>query len=409
MTWLVVAVGLLLLVFLHELGHFGVALMVGMRPRSFYVGFPPALAKIKRNGIEYGIGAIPLGGLVRLPGMHKPAARDLQAFLGPALRENAALSTPTQRARRALENEDFDGAREALPELRAALDQARLSPSARRSAERALRDVDDGTAPDAYWRQSIWKRVAVTAAGPLMNVLVAFVIFTIVYATGATTGNWSTKVNAVESKTPAASAGLRAGDRVVAVDGKPAPTFDRMHALIAASRGRQIVVTVERDGARVKLPPRAPERVQGRWIFGFLPAREVVSYSVGSSVSRALGLCGRVVTGTFDAFGGLVHSNNRAQLTTVVGIAEVSNQALRTRFNDYLEVVGFVSMSLALLNLLPFLPLDGGHILFSLLEGVRRRAIARELYERVSVIGFSLLILIFFIALNNDVGRYFHG
>ena len=77
MTWLVVIVGLTLLVFLHELGHFSVALAVGIRPRSFYVGFPPAIAKIKRNGIEYGLGAIPLGGLVRIPGMHRPSARDL--------------------------------------------------------------------------------------------------------------------------------------------------------------------------------------------------------------------------------------------------------------------------------------------------------------------------------------------
>jgi regulator of sigma E protease len=75
MTYLVAVAGLLLLVFLHELGHFTVALAVGMRPRSFYVGFPPALVKMKRRGIEYGIGMIPLGGLVRIPGMHRPAAR----------------------------------------------------------------------------------------------------------------------------------------------------------------------------------------------------------------------------------------------------------------------------------------------------------------------------------------------
>ncbi len=75
MTWLVVIGGLVLLVFLHELGHFSVALAVGMRPRSFYIGFPPALVKFRRKGIEYGLGMIPLGGLVRIPGMHRPAAR----------------------------------------------------------------------------------------------------------------------------------------------------------------------------------------------------------------------------------------------------------------------------------------------------------------------------------------------
>ena len=81
MNWVIVIAGLLALVFIHELGHFGVALLVGMRPRSFYVGFPPAIAKIKRRGIEYGIGAIPLGGFVRLPGMHRPGPRELQILL----------------------------------------------------------------------------------------------------------------------------------------------------------------------------------------------------------------------------------------------------------------------------------------------------------------------------------------
>ena len=97
MIWLVVIVGLLLLIFVHELGHFTVALLVGIRPRSFYLGFPPAIAKFKRNGIEYGIGAIPLGGFVRIPGMHRPAGHDLEAFLGPALREEPSLTGGSRR------------------------------------------------------------------------------------------------------------------------------------------------------------------------------------------------------------------------------------------------------------------------------------------------------------------------
>jgi len=102
MTWLVVIGGLVLLVFLHELGHFSVALAVKMRPRSFYIGFPPALAKVRRNGIEYGIGVIPLGGMVRIPGMHRPAARDLQLSIEPAVREQPSLAAPVGAVRRAL-------------------------------------------------------------------------------------------------------------------------------------------------------------------------------------------------------------------------------------------------------------------------------------------------------------------
>ena len=182
MTWLVVIGGLVLLVFLHELGHFSVALAVGMRPRSFYIGFPPALVKVRRKGIEYGIGTIPLGGLVRIPGMHRPAARDLRASTEPAVREQPGLAPAVGAVRRALEAEDYDAARQAYSELEREVGAAHLSPGARRSAERALRDVEEGTAPDAYWRAATWKRVAVIAAGPLANVLIAYLILFVVFA-----------------------------------------------------------------------------------------------------------------------------------------------------------------------------------------------------------------------------------
>ena len=86
-----------------------------------------------------------------------------------------------------------------------------------------------------------------------------------------------------------------------------------------------------------------------------------------------------------------------------VGIVKVSSNALKVSFRLYLQILGLISLSLALLNLLPLLPLDGGHILFSAIEGIRRRAVAREVYERASVVGFALILLIAFIALSNDL------
>ena len=410
MTWFVAIMGLVLLVFLHELGHFSVALAVGMRPRSFYIGFPPALVKTKRKDVEFGIGAIPLGGYVRIPGMNRPAARDLQTFISPAIREDATLAAPAKRVQRALDADDFDAARAALPELRAAVAEAKLSRGAQRSADRALREVDEGTSPEAYWRQGTWKRIAVIAAGPAMNILVAFLIFLIVYTTGAPSNNLaSTKVAQVEGNSPAASAGLQVGDKVIAVDGHATPTFDNVRARIVSSHGRPIVVTVDRGGQRVTLPARATEHVGNRYVFGFLPAAQLVSHPFGASVGLALHDCWNVVSGTVTALGSIVHSKERSQLTGTIGITRASQEALRVDFNYYLQIVGFVSMSLALLNLLPFLPLDGGHILFSVIESVRRRAVAREVYERVSIVGFSLIILIFIIASSNDLGGHGPG
>src|SRR5262245_60341081 len=117
MNWVIVIAGLVAIVFIHELGHFSAALLVRMRPRSFYIGFPPALVKIKRRGIEYGIGAIPFGGFVRLPGMHRPSARDLQILLEPAIEEQPSLAPAVRRVRRALADEDYDAARVAYVEL----------------------------------------------------------------------------------------------------------------------------------------------------------------------------------------------------------------------------------------------------------------------------------------------------
>ncbi len=403
MTWIVVVFGLLLLVFLHELGHFSVALAVGVRPRTFYVGFPPALLKFERNGIEYGLGAIPLGGMVRIPGMNRPAGRDVEAFMVGALREDPDLAPLVQRARRALQAENFDAARAVLPELRANLESAELTAGARRSADRALRELEEGTGPDAYWRQGTWKRIAIIAAGPLMNVLVAFLLFWGVYATGAPTGNATTSVAQVSAGTPAAAAGLHSGDRIVAVNGHAATTFDALSRQIRASHGRPITVTVVRSGARVTLGPRKTIFSHGKYIWGFSPGFKSTSHPLGASAGLAARDCWRVLTGTVTAFAGLFHAKERAQVSGPVGIVRTSAVALRLGFNWYVQILGLISMSLAILNLLPLLPLDGGHILFSLIEAVRRRALAREVYERVSVAGIALILVVAYIALHNDL------
>ena len=406
MTWLVVIGGLVLLVFLHELGHFSVALAVGMRPRSFYIGFPPALVKVRRKGIEYGIGMIPLGGLVRIPGMHRPAARDLQVFVEPAVREQPSLAAPVGAVRRALEMEDYEAARQAYPDLAREVSAAQLSPRARRSAQRALRDVEEGTSPDAYWRAPTWKRVSVIAAGPAANVLIAFVLLFGVFAVSGGPSHPqrpTNQVGAVEAGTPAAAAGLQAGDQIVAVDGRPTHTFSAISHRIRQSGGQPVTLTVVRDGQRVTVGPRSTIYQQGRWIFGFEPTVRVVSYSPGRAAREAGSDLWNVVTGTATGIGSLFSKNGRSDLSGPVGIARVSHAQLQVGLTWYLQILAFVSMSLALLNMLPLLPLDGGHILFSLIEGVRRRALAREVYERVSVVGIALILLVFVIAFSNDV------
>jgi regulator of sigma E protease len=405
MTYLVVVFGLLLLIFLHELGHFTAARAVGIKPRKFYVGFPPALVKVTRNGVEYGIGTIPLGGYVRIPGMHRPAARDFDSWMRPAVNEEAALLPVVQRMRRELEAENFTEARADLPELQTLVEDTQLTPGARRTAERAVREIEEGTGGDAYWRQPTWKRLVVIAAGPLANVLVAFVIFFAMYATGAPTGAATTTVADVDPQLPAAAAGLRPGDHVLAVNGTRTKTFAQVSRLIRSSNGAPITVTVERGGKTLKLGPQKTVDPGDRWIWGFVPAAKLQSHPVGASFRWAGRACWVITTGTGSALGGLFHSRERKQLTGTLGIVRESAAQLRVGLPYYLQILGIVSMSLALLNLLPLLPLDGGHIVVSLIESVRRRALAREVYERVSIIGLAIVLFVAFIALNNDLTR----
>jgi regulator of sigma E protease len=342
--------------------------------------------------------------MVRIPGMHRPAARDLQLSIEPAVREQPSLAAPVGAVRRALEVEDYVAARSALPELEREVAAAELSPGARRSAGRGLRDVEEGTAPDAYWRAATWKRVSVIAAGPLANILIAFLILFIVFAvSGGPSQQPTLTVGALEKGLPAAAAGLRIDDRIVAVDGRPTRTFDALSRGIQSSRGGPVTLTVVRDGRRVTVGPSRTVRSNGRWILGFEPTVRLIKYTPGGAARRAGSDLWGVVTGTGAGLASLFSSHGRSNLSGPVGIAKVAHSELQVGVTYYLEILAFVSMSLALLNLLPLLPLDGGHILFSLIEGVRRRALAREVYERVSVVGIAFILLVFVIAFSNDV------
>ena len=124
MNMAIAILGLALLVLVHELGHFSTARLVGMNPRRFYIGFPPAVFKVTRKGTEYGIGAIPLGGYVKIPGMHRPAASDLDLSFSRALAEDTGLLAPLERVKRELVVFDLEQARAALPELERATAEA---------------------------------------------------------------------------------------------------------------------------------------------------------------------------------------------------------------------------------------------------------------------------------------------
>jgi regulator of sigma E protease len=396
--------GLAVLVLLHEAGHFFVARAVGMNPRRFYIGFPPALVKVRRKGIEYGIGAIPLGGYVKIPGMHRPAPSDLDVQLGPALKEEPKLFPKVARVKRPLEAGDLDAARDSMPELEQAVEEASLSPGAARAAQRAVTELRDGLSRDAYWRQRTWKRVAVIFAGPGTNILLAVALPTIAFLIGAP-GEVTRSVKAVEEKTPAAEIGLRPGDTIVAVNGTPTRDFEAVSEGIRGSRGRPVTVTILRQGETRMLGPVRTIKSGDRYVLGFQPRLQEINYGLGGALSLSLDRVWEGTKGIITFLPRLVTDSGREQVSSPVGIVDYSSRAVDFNFALYLEMLGLISLSLAILNLLPLLPLDGGHILFSLIEGLRGRAVGREVYERVSAIGIALFLVLFFIGLSNDIDR----
>jgi regulator of sigma E protease len=401
MNIFVAIAGLAFLILIHEAGHFSVALAVKMRPRRFYIFFPPPLVKRVRNGIEYGIGSIPLGGYVKIPGMHKPAGVDLESGLGRALEEAPWLEGHIEPVKTPLEAGQLEDARSALPDLRAALGRAPLSEPTRRGAERTLTELDDGLSSDAYWRAPVWKRVVVILAGPGANFLFAILLLSIVFMLGVPKAVLPV-VNKVDPGTPAAQV-LQPGDRIVAIDGKPVGA-EQISSRIRASKGQPVAVTIVRDGKRltVRATPRLSD---GAYRLGFNLSLQYEKYAPLAAIKLASGRTWEVTKAIGSSLGRIVTGSGRKDVASPVGIVQASSQTLEVGFREYLGVLALISLSLALLNLLPFLPLDGGHIAFSIAEGIRGRAISREAYERASAVGIVLVLFLFFIGLSNDVNR----
>jgi regulator of sigma E protease len=390
--------GLGLLVLVHEAGHFFASLAVGLRPRRFYLGFPPAIVKVKRRGIEYGVGVVPLGGFVTIPGMHRPISHDAERRFSRAVSEVPSLAGPYDRLRRALDGEDVGTSVAALDELEESIHAKRLSPEAASSAGRGITELRDALGPDAYWKAATWKRLVAILAGPLANVVLAIVLLTVLFMTGAVKP--SRIVAGVESGSPADKAGIQAGDRVVAINGARV-TPENLPDAILGSKGHPITVTIERDGATRTLRAVTPMKTTEGYRIGII--RKGVGVPPGDAFVRSLKWTGIITKETGSALTRLARGQGRKDVSSPIGIVRGSADAVDEGTSSYLWVLSLVSLSLALLNLLPLLPLDGGHVLFTLVEGARGRLMSREIYERVSFVGLAIVALLFFIGLSNDI------
>ncbi|MFI6850000.1 site-2 protease family protein [Kitasatospora sp. NBC_00085] len=414
---LVFAVGLLISIAWHELGHLSTAKLFGIRVPQYMVGFGPTVWSRKKGETEYGFKAIPLGGYIRMIGMFPP---------GEDGRITKRSSSP----------------------FRTMIEDAR---------EASYEELQEGDESRLFYTRKPWKRVIVMFAGPFMNLILAFGLFlTVNMGFGQPTalptigsvsqcivkaGQPTDVCPADAPPTPAFQVGLKQGDKVVSFDGDRIRDYDQLQTDIRKSAGKVVPIVVERDGQQLTLTPtiavNAVQRFDGNNLpvkgetvqagfLGFTPKRAIVQQTFGQSLDRmydmgengvkSLAALPGKIPGLWNAVVGDAPRDPDSPIG-MVGAARVSGEVFSLdipgsqRIAFFVNLLAGINLSLFLFNMLPLLPLDGGHIAGALWESVRRRLarlfkrpdpgpfdVARLMplaYVVASIfIGFTLLVLV---------------
>jgi regulator of sigma E protease len=387
--WALTIAGFAFLIIIHEFGHFIAAKATGMRVERFFLFFPPKIVSVKRGETEYGIGALPFGGFVKITGMNpdelKPAPAD-----GEEDKSGGGLMTRVEGA----------------------------------GQGRATEPLPPDVLKRAYYNQPVWKRIVVIGAGPAMNLLLAFVIL---FAVSLSLNKFDGTVGAVETGTPAA-AHLQPGDKILAVDGKSFPNLSQQerasHFINIVSKHKcaqqpptndcraktPVDIKIQRNGQvqHLSVTPFYDDQIK-RMRLGFSYGTKSIGQSPPAAVGHAASTMWSVTTGTLGVFGKIFEPQQRKKIHGIVGISDVTQQAFQYGAVEALTFIAFISLSLAIINLFPFLPLDGGHIFWSLVEKLRGRPVPFSVMERASVVGFLLVMVLFAIGLSNDIHSLNNG
>ncbi|HLT83446.1 MAG TPA: site-2 protease family protein [Phototrophicaceae bacterium] len=384
---LVLVLGLVVSIALHEVGHLVPAKRFGVKVSEYFVGFGPTLWSRRRGETEYGVKAVPLGGYIRMVGMYPPARQD-----APARRRRDGRATLVEEAR-----------------------------------EYSLAEVRPGEEHRTFYALSVPRKLVVMLGGPVMNLLVAVVLIAVVLvgfgvpAYTATLGNVqeclpadpaATECAADDPAAPGAVAGLQPGDTIVSWAGRPVGTWDEVRAAIAGAGTAPAAVVVERDGQERTVtvtatlterpvvvdgevrtdesgePVTEPQPFVGigptaalvRQPVSAVPGR--VADSVGATVGVVLTLPQRLVDiaqaafGTEERDGSVVGLVGVGRFAGEIASIDSDSYGLTERTADMLGLLASLNLALFVFNLLPLLPLDGGHIAGALWEGLRRRVAA---------------------------------
>ena len=342
-------IGLGVLIVIHEFGHFLFAKLFGVGVVTFSVGFGPKLWVKKKGETEYALSAFPLGGYVKMVG------------------------------------EDPDEEVQAVDVQR------------------------------SFAHKPLLQRMAIVAAGPGFNLLLAVFLLMIVFIFYGVPV-LSTQVGGVEPGSPADRAGISKGDRIVAVNGQPVTEWEELSRAIKESQGRPLGLQIRRDSQETQVTVQ-PMKREGRTIFG--EKKEEWMIGIGSQVSIEKGKPGlaiwKAIQQTYDyakltlvaLYKMLVGEVSPRNLGGPILIAQMAGQQAQEGVGNFLGFLAVLSINLGVLNLLPIPVLDGGHLLFFLVEAVIGKPVAVRHREVAQQVGIFLLMLLMIYAFYNDIARFF--
>jgi membrane-associated protease RseP (regulator of RpoE activity) len=413
---LIIVVGVAVSIGLHEVGHLVPAKLFGVRVTQYMIGFGPTIFSRRKGETEYGVKAIPLGGYISMIGMFPPqssragtSSTGIAQLVGPDARRGADAASPT-----APDADDRAG--------RGFFDL--LVQDARQASAESVGDEEDR----AFYKLPVLKRMVIMLGGPAMNFLLAIVLFAIVLCgfgvttptttvgqvnacivpAGSTASADAATCPAGAPEAPGAAAGLQPGDTIVSIDGTPITAWDQVTGTVQVSAGKELDVVVERDGARQTLaitPVLTQQAVIGQrgapevdeqgdpvtrevGLIGFSPTQAVQQQPLSAAFATTgenmaavgnliLNLPQRLVDVGRAAFGGGERDPNGPMSVVGVGrvageIASLDETPVASRASAMIGLVASLNVALGMINLLPLLPLDGGHVLGAIVEGVRR-------------------------------------
>jgi regulator of sigma E protease len=353
---------LTIVVFFHELGHFLMARLCGIKVLVFSIGFGPEIAGFNdRYGTRWKISAVPLGGYVK--------------FFG----DDNAASVPDQAA---------------------------------------AASMSDADRKDSFIFQPVRSRAAVVAAGPIANFVLAIAIFAAIFMTvGKQTT--SARVDTVQPASAAEAAGFKPGDLVTAINGEKIESFSDMQRIVSISAGETLSIDVDRGGAPISLKA-TPQLKELKDNFGNVHRLGVLgisrSMSPGDIKTEKAGPLRAIVMGaqetwfvvdrTLAYIGGVFVGREAAdQLGGPIRIAQVSGQVATAGFTALIHLTAVLSVSIGLLNLFPIPLLDGGHLLFYAIETIRGRPLSERAQEVGFRIGLAVVVMLMIFATFNDILR----